>query len=1051
MTKCSTSITLTQIIDGKNGTNGKDGKGIVSIVAKYGLSSSSTTVPTTWSTSPVAPTATNKYAWSYETTTYSDSTTSETSKRIIAVYGDKGATGATGAKGDTGNGIASHTFYYLASSSSSGVTTATAGWTTDIQTVTATKKYLWMYEKIVYTNGTQEVSTPVIRGVYGATGATGAKGDKGDTGATGAKGDKGDKGAKGDTGADGSSVSTFLQYAVSPLSTLTQAQQANLTWLESPSSLFNAGEYVYKRLVKQNADTGEYAATYYDTYDSGKTAELQSLAKFVISTTTQKYTINRRTLSSEIATAITLSITDVFYRCDTFKWYKNGTLLDATTQTISLSIPYNTIETFITIRCEGYIGSTKRADTSLTLLSEDITGTFKSFGQFSALPTTDNDGTQRFIAGDVLVVMSNTEGNIPYVYTGSSFEKLTGYNASTYPEQALLAMKDVFYSSDGSLKVPDEVKSIYGYFENIIAKWIGVQKIEILNNGYIKSKDYVEKSTTNTSPGFYMDTDGYAEFTDAIFKNANVTDATIKNAILSNATITGTISNNALSTETADKTGQTYTQVPFPALTSCYYNSAELNNFINTISVNQKGDLSSTAVNLNIGGVQYTGARRYNTPQNNDDEITLVSDIKMDASGWSISASKDSAQVTFSRTWTNNYPSNVLWRFHHNQFDTKPLSINWHFNEYYKTEREYIDPEYSWVEQSMTILTGTAPDDEGFPSNPKEGQTHTSYEQLTSTKYEKTVWKYEKVAGGYWEEDEVYYPAVDRTYEYKHTKFKLTLDGTEYPSNSQWYNVPSGSTWKLEVTFTQKDNYVNGDSRNSYSFKDNTPPQIGIKGSYARYYGAGIFLKSATEDKTQWFDRTGYINENINGSIGGVTKKAGSSYSEWVGITPYSHFLGIKDSNGTAVSSLVFSVDSGSIAGTTLSQGDTVTFNSGTLSYIHNGVTSFIYNSTWYTSGAYPIVKLVELATAKGTYVSDLYPKDTAGSLGSASQPFDDAYVRKIIASTSILPQSDNTVNLGDDGYRWAKVVTNLIFATYGSMNLNESGTSNRVWGAVFN
>ena len=68
-------------------------------------------------------------------------------------------------KGETGNGITSVTEYYLASSLSSGVTVYTEGWTTEMQTITAEKKYLWNYEMIAYSKGTQTFTEPVIIGV----------------------------------------------------------------------------------------------------------------------------------------------------------------------------------------------------------------------------------------------------------------------------------------------------------------------------------------------------------------------------------------------------------------------------------------------------------------------------------------------------------------------------------------------------------------------------------------------------------------------------------------------------------------------------------------------------------------------------------------------------------------------------------------------------------------------------------------------------------------------------------------------------------------------
>lgn len=85
-------------------------------------------------------------------------------------------------KGDTGStgvGVRTITNYYLATSSASGVTTATSGWTTTVQSVSASKKYLWNYEKITFTNNTTTTTEPCIIGAYGDKGATGS------TGATG--------------------------------------------------------------------------------------------------------------------------------------------------------------------------------------------------------------------------------------------------------------------------------------------------------------------------------------------------------------------------------------------------------------------------------------------------------------------------------------------------------------------------------------------------------------------------------------------------------------------------------------------------------------------------------------------------------------------------------------------------------------------------------------------------------------------------------------------------------------------------------------------------
>lgn len=200
---------------GPQGPAGSSGRGIKTITEYYLISSAKTGITTAssgWSTSVPTMTATNKYLWNYEKFTFTDNTTATTTPKIIGIYGDKGATGATGPQGPqgnagatgpqgpqgatgpkgpqgatgatgpqgvTGNGIKSITNYYLATASGSGVSASTSGWTTTVQAITASKKYLWNYEVVTYTNGSTYQSAPCIIGVYGDNGATGATGPSG--------------------------------------------------------------------------------------------------------------------------------------------------------------------------------------------------------------------------------------------------------------------------------------------------------------------------------------------------------------------------------------------------------------------------------------------------------------------------------------------------------------------------------------------------------------------------------------------------------------------------------------------------------------------------------------------------------------------------------------------------------------------------------------------------------------------------------------------------------------------------------------------------------
>lgn len=160
---------------GPKGDKGDTGKGVKSTSVAYQVSTSGTTVPTgTWSGSVPSASA-GQYLWTRTIITYTDDTTST----IYSV----GRMGTNGANGTNGKSIGSVVNYYLATASSSGVTTATSGWTTAVQSVSAAKKYLWNYEVVKYTDGTVASTTaPCIIGSYGDRGS---KGDKGDTGSTG--------------------------------------------------------------------------------------------------------------------------------------------------------------------------------------------------------------------------------------------------------------------------------------------------------------------------------------------------------------------------------------------------------------------------------------------------------------------------------------------------------------------------------------------------------------------------------------------------------------------------------------------------------------------------------------------------------------------------------------------------------------------------------------------------------------------------------------------------------------------------------------------------
>lgn len=213
---------------GPQGATGATGNGIKTITYYYARTTSQTAPSAANITATTMPAldSTNKYLWQKEVVAYTNNT-SQTTVLLLAVYGDKGATGAKGDTGASGKSIGSVTNYYLATNSASGVTSSTSGWTTTVQNVSSSKKYLWNYEVIKYTDGTvASTSAPCIIGSYGDTGATGAKGDTG-------------KGVK--------SATTTYQASSSGTTVPTG------TWSTSIPSV-SAGQYLWTRTITTYTD-----------------------------------------------------------------------------------------------------------------------------------------------------------------------------------------------------------------------------------------------------------------------------------------------------------------------------------------------------------------------------------------------------------------------------------------------------------------------------------------------------------------------------------------------------------------------------------------------------------------------------------------------------------------------------------------------------------------------------------------------------------------------------------------------------------------------------
>lgn len=143
-----------------------------------------------------------------------------------------------------GASITTDILHYLATSLDSGVTINTPGWTTTVQSMTSTNRYLWTYHTYQKASGQSVNTNPVITGVYGQTGP------------------------QGEPGTAGTSITiTNIRYAIS--TTESQPADSSFTYTSVPSvpegnwlwtrTLYSDNSKVYTK-AKQG-ETGPQGAT----------------------------------------------------------------------------------------------------------------------------------------------------------------------------------------------------------------------------------------------------------------------------------------------------------------------------------------------------------------------------------------------------------------------------------------------------------------------------------------------------------------------------------------------------------------------------------------------------------------------------------------------------------------------------------------------------------------------------------------------------------------------------------------------------------------------
>lgn len=244
--------------------------------------------------------------------------------------------GQTGATGPTGVGIKSITNYYLATSSGSGVTASTSGWTTSVQSVSSSKKYLWNYEKVTYTNNTNTSTTPCIIGVYGDTGSTGAT---------------------------GVGITSITEYYLAS-SSATGITTSSSGWTTTMQSTTTTEKYLwnYEKITYTDGSTENTTTRIIGTHGATGATGAAGADAIALTITASNGTVFKNSSGSTVLTAhvykggVEQSITDagVCGTLGSIKWYKGtSTTAVATAKTLTVSATEVTNTAAYTCQLEG--------------------------------------------------------------------------------------------------------------------------------------------------------------------------------------------------------------------------------------------------------------------------------------------------------------------------------------------------------------------------------------------------------------------------------------------------------------------------------------------------------------------------------------------------------------------------------------------------------------------------------------------------------------------------------------------------------------------------
>ena len=478
----TTIAMIGQSIKGNPGATGATGNGIKSVTVSYGVSASPSTQPTSWQNT-VPAVSEGQYLWTRTITDYTDDSVADT---VTYTYAKQGETGGTGATGATGNGIRSIANHYLATSASSGVTTSTSGWSTTVQAMTETNKYLWNYETIAYTNGTSVNSTPCVIGVYGS---------------------------KGNPGSPGTSVTiSSIKYQAGASATTAPTG----TWSDNPVSV-SQGQYLWTKTTFSDGKIAYGVARQGADGAKGDPGETGSSAKdFTLYQSATYFEVSPRGVTHKMQ-VISITCVPLNLTSPTITWSVSSAVptqaISSDKTVLSLTVQSGVALSDMTVACAVSGIGTKTIKILATPVGEDGPIYLGTDWDESATTTSEGDPLK---SGDYYLRLSDT---MVRVYSGTEWRDVS--TATSTHKMMQDALSDV-------LKHGADVKStssvLYAYVGNLVAQSASIKR---LSTEVITSANYAE---TNGSPATGYKLDGPNDkiktvgmiASEGIFRNVNI-------------------------------------------------------------------------------------------------------------------------------------------------------------------------------------------------------------------------------------------------------------------------------------------------------------------------------------------------------------------------------------------------------------------------------------------------------------------------------------------------------------------------------------------------